>query len=99
MPYVTIDVLQDDIDRALRDRRLRARPATFCPVARAACRALDLVLGNVQVSGDVISLWGWKGSEYLRVATTHKLERAVMTFDREQKMRPNRFRIHLTPKP
>jgi hypothetical protein len=99
MPYVTIDVLQEDIDRALHDRRLRSRPATFCPVARAACRALDLALGNVQVSGDVISIWGWKDDDYLRVATTHTLERAVTTFDREKTMQPNRFRIHLKPNP
>jgi hypothetical protein len=99
MPYVTIDVLQEDIDRALRDHRRRSRPATFCPVARAACRALGLVLGNVQVSGDVISIWGWKDHEYLRIATSRKLERAVITFDREKQMQPNRFRVNLTPKP
>jgi hypothetical protein len=99
MPSVTIDVRQDDIDRALRDRRRLSRPATFCPIARATCRTLGLVLGNVQVSGDVISFWGWKDDDYLRVTTTKKLEHAVTTFDREQKMPPNRFRIHLTPKP
>ena len=70
MPYVTIEVLQDDIERALRDRRLRSRPATFCPVARAACRALGLALGNVQVGGNTISIWGWKDHDYLRVIAT-----------------------------
>jgi hypothetical protein len=99
MPYVTIEVLQDDIDRALLDRRLRARPATFCPVARAACRALDLVLGNVQVAGDAISIWGWKEYDYFRVTTTHKIERAVTRFDRERTMQPGRFRIILKPLP
>jgi hypothetical protein len=90
-----IEVLQEDIDRALRDRRLRARPATFCPVARAACRALGLALGNVRVAGDAISIWGWKGYEHLRVPTTHTLERAVTRFDRERTMQPDRFRIRL----
>jgi hypothetical protein len=99
MAYVTSDVLQDDLERALRDRRLRARPATCCPVARAACRALGLALGNVQVGGDAISLWGWKEHDYLRVTTTQKLERAVTRFDREKKMQPDSFRLNLNPFP
>jgi hypothetical protein len=57
MPYVTIEVLQEDIDHALRDRRLRSRPDRFCPVARAACRALGLALGNVRIGGNTISVW------------------------------------------
>ena len=97
MPYVTIDVLQDDIESALRDRRLRSRPATFCPVARAACRALGLALGNVQVGGDTISIWGWKEHDYLHVLATQKIERAVTRFDREKKMQPGSFRLNLKP--
>ena len=58
MPYVTIEVLQEDMDRALRDPRLRARPDRFCPVARATCRALGLALRNVQIGGNPISVWG-----------------------------------------
>ena len=99
MLYVTIEVLQDDIDRALRGRRYRARPATFCPVARAACRALGLALGNVKVGGRSISIWGWQDQDFLCVATTKKLERAVTRFDREKQMQPDRFRIKLTPSP
>jgi len=95
MAYVTIEVLQDDIERALRDRRLRSRPATFCPVARAACRALGLVLGNVRVVGNTISIWGWKNHDYLRVTATQKLARAVARFDRERTMQPGGFRINL----
>ena len=68
-------------------------------MARAACRALGFALGNVQVSGDVISLRGWQEHNYLRLATTHTLERAVMTFDREKNMLPSRFRVNLTPIP
>ena len=97
MPYVTINVLQDDIERALRDRRLRSRPDTFCPVARAVCRAFGLALGNVKVGGNTLSIWGWKDYEYLRVVTTKKLERAVTRFDRDKQMHPGRFRINLTP--
>ena len=95
MAYVTIEVLQDDLERALRDRRLRSRPATFCPVARAACRALGLVLGNVRVVGNTISIWGWKNYDYLRVTATQKLARAVARFDRERTMQPGGFRINL----
>jgi hypothetical protein len=68
-------------------------------VARAACRALGLALGNVQVGGDAISLWGWKAHDYLRVTTTQKLARAVTRFDREKTMQPDSFRLHLTPFP
>jgi hypothetical protein len=99
MPYVTIEVLQDDIERALRDRRFRSRPDTFCPVARAACRALGLVLGNVKVGGDTISIWGWKEYDYFRVTATQKLARAVRRFDREKKMQPGSFRMNLNPSP
>lgn len=99
MPYVTIEVLQEDIDRALRDRRLRSRPDRFCPVARAACRALGLALGTVRVGGNTISIWDWKGHDYLYVTTTQKLERAVTRFDRERQMQPGSFRINLTPSP
>lgn len=99
MPYMTTDVLQDDIERALRDRRYRARPDTFCPIARAICRALGLALGNVKVGGNSISIWGWKDHDYLRVAATKKLERAVTTFDRDKQMQPATFRINLTPSP
>ena len=95
MPYMTIDVLQDDIESALRDRRLRSRPAMFCPVARATCRALRLALGNVQVVGNTISIWGWKDHHYLRVIATQTLERAVTRFDRERTMQPGSFRINL----
>jgi hypothetical protein len=70
MSYVTIDVLQEDIDRALRDRRLRSRPDTFCPVARAACRAMGLALGNVRIGGNTISIWDWKGYDYLDITAT-----------------------------
>ena len=99
MPYVTIEVLQEDIDRALRDRRLRARPDRFCPVARAACRALGLALGNVRVGGNTISIWGWKDYDYLYITATQKLDRAVTKFDREQQMQPASFRINLKPAP
>ncbi len=95
MAYVTIEVLQEDIDRALRDRRLRARPDRFCPVARAACRALGLTLGNVRVGGNTISIWGWKDYDYLYTTATQKLDRAVTKFDREQQMQPASFRINL----
>lgn len=99
MPYVTIQVLQEDIDRALRDRRLRSRPATFCPVARAACRALGLALGNVKVGGNTLSIWGWKENDYLSITTTKKLEQAVTRFDRERQMEPASFRTSLNPSP
>jgi hypothetical protein len=99
MPYVTIEVLQEDIDRALRDRRLRARPDRVCPVARATCRALGITLGNVQVGGNTLSIWGWKDHDYLDVAATQKLERAVARFDRERQMHPESFRINLKPRP
>ena len=92
-------MLPEDIERALRDRRYRARPATFCPIARALCRALGLALGSVKVGGNSLSLWGWKDHEYLRVSATKKIERAVTTFDREQQMQPSSFRIKLTPSP
>lgn len=97
MPYVTIQVLQEDIDRARRDRRLRSRPDRFCPVARASCRALGLALGNVRVSGNTLSIWGWKAHDYLHVTATQKLERAVTRFDRERQMHPASFRINLKP--
>jgi len=61
IPCVTIVVLQDDIDGALRDRRLRSRPATFCPVAPAACQTLGLALGNVRIGGNTLSIWGGRG--------------------------------------
>jgi hypothetical protein len=32
MPWVMIKVLQGDLDGALRDHRVRSRPATFCDV-------------------------------------------------------------------
>jgi hypothetical protein len=99
MPYVTIEVLQDDIHRALRDRRLRSAPAIFCPVARAVCRALGLALGNVKAGGNTISIWDWKGYEYLSVTATRKLEDAVTRFDRERQMQPDSFRINLKPSP
>jgi hypothetical protein len=99
MPYVTIEILQEDIDRALRDRRLRSRPDRFCPVASAACRALGLALGNVRVGGDTISIWGWKEYEYLQVTATKKLEQAVTRFDRERQMQPANFRINVNPLP
>jgi hypothetical protein len=97
MPYVTLEVLQEDIDRALRDRRLRARPDRFCPVARPACRASGLALGNIRIGGNTISIWGWKGYDYLDVTATQKLERAVTRFDRERQMQPGSFRINLNP--
>jgi hypothetical protein len=99
MPYVTIEVLQEDIDKALRDRRLRSRPDRFCPVARATCRALGLALGTVRVGGNTISLGGWKGYEYLDITATKKLEQAVAGFDRERQMQPGSFRINLNPSP
>ena len=95
MPYVTIEVLQEDIDRALRDRRLRARPDRFCPVARAACRALGLTLGNIRIGGNTISIWDGKGYGYLDVTATKKLEQAVTGFDRARQMQPGSFRINL----
>jgi hypothetical protein len=79
MPSVSIEVLQDDIDRALRDRRLRSRPDRFCPVARAVCHALGLALGTVRMGGNTISIWDWKGYEDLDVTATKKLEQAVAT--------------------
>jgi len=98
MPYVTIEVLQDDIDRALQDRRLRSRPATFCPVARAASRALGLALGNIRIGGNTISIWDWKGYAYLYVTATQKLERTVANFDRARQMQPGSFRINVKPR-
>ena len=97
MPYVTIEVLQDDIDGALRDHRLRSRPATFCPVARAACRALGLALGNVKVGGNTLSIWGWKDHGYLYVTATKKLDQVVTMVDRERQMQPASFRTNLNP--
>ena len=99
MPYVTIEVLQEDIDRALRDRRFRSRPDRFCPVARAACRVFGLAHGTVRVGGNTISIWGWKGYDYLYVTTTQKLEQAVTSFDRERQMQPGSFRINVNPSP
>jgi hypothetical protein len=99
MPYVMIEVLHEDIDRALRDRRLRSRPDRFCPVARATCRALGLTLGNVQVGGNTISIWGWKEYEYLQVTATKKFEQAVTRFDRERQMQPANFRINFNQLP
>jgi hypothetical protein len=99
MPYVTIAVLQEDIDRALRDRRLHSRPDRFCPVARAACRALGLALGNVRIGGNTISIWDWKEYDYLDVTATKKLEQAVASFDRARQMQPGSFRINLNPSP
>ena len=99
MPYVTIEVLQEDIDRALRDRRLCSHPDRFCPVARAACRALGLALGNVGIGGNTISIWDWKGYDYLYVTATQKLEQAVASFDRARQMQPGSFRINLKPLP
>jgi hypothetical protein len=99
MPYVTIEVLQGDIDRALRDRRLRSRPDRYCPVARAACRALGIALGTVRIGGNTISLWDWKGYDYLDITATQKLERAVTRFDRARQMQPGSFRINLNPSP
>jgi hypothetical protein len=97
MPYVTIEVLQEDIDRALRDRRLRSRPDRFCPVARAACRALGLALGNIRIGGNTISIWDWKGYDYLYVTATQKLERTVARFNRQRQMQPSSFRINVKP--
>ncbi len=99
MPYVTIEVLQEDIDRALRDRRLRSRPDRFCPVARATCRALGLALGTVRIGGNTISIWGWKGYDYLDITATKKLEQAVTSFDRARQMQPGNFRINVKPRP
>ena len=99
MPYVTIEILQEDIDRALRDRRLRSHPDRVCPVARAACRALGLALGNVRIGGNTLSVWDWKGYEYLAITATQKLERAVTRFDRARQMQPDSFRINVKPRP
>jgi hypothetical protein len=99
MSYVTIEVLQEDIDRARRDRRLRARPDRFCPVARATCRTLGLALGNVRIGGHTISIWDWKGYDYLDITATQKLERAVARFDRARQMQPGSFRINVKPSP
>jgi hypothetical protein len=96
MPYVTIDVLQEDIDRALRDRRLRSRRGAVCPVARAACRALGLALGNVKVGPSSMSIWGWKDHDFVCIPVTQKIARAVATFDRQRNMPPDRFRMTLT---
>jgi hypothetical protein len=82
---------------AMRDDRLRARPATFCPVIRATGRALGLALGNVQVGKNTICISYWKGYHYLDVTATKKLEHAITTFDREQQMQPGSFRINVTP--
>jgi hypothetical protein len=99
MPYVTIDVLQDDIDTALKDRRLRSRCASFCPIARAACRALGLALGSVKVGSSSISIWGWKDHIFLCMAATQKLAWAIQRFDTEGGMRPDRFRLTRYPIP
>jgi hypothetical protein len=99
MPSVTIVVLQEDIDRALRDRRLRSRRASFCPVARAACRALGLALGNVKVGSSSIRIWGCKDHDFLCVAASKKLASAIQRFDKGHGMRPGRFRIPLSPLP
>jgi hypothetical protein len=101
LPLVARSLLwvQEDMDRALRDPRLRARPDRFCPVARATCRALGLALRNVRIGGNTISVWGWKGYDYLDIAATKKLDRAVTKFDREQQMQPASFRINLNPSP
>jgi hypothetical protein len=96
MPYLTIDVLQEDIDRALRDRRLRSRRGAVCPVARAACRALGLALGNVKVGPSSMSIWGWKDHTFLCIAATKKLAGAIQRFDKEGGMHPDSFRITFT---
>jgi hypothetical protein len=93
MPSVTIDVRQDDIDNALRDRRLKSRRASFCPVARAACRALDLPLGSVKVGSSSLSIWGWQDHDFLCVAATKKLTHAIQQFDKGYGMRPGRYRL------
>ena len=96
MLYVTIEVVQEDIDRVLRDRRLRARPDRFCPVARAACRALGLALGNVRIGGNTISVWGWKDYDYLYLPSTKKARRAVPG-STANGMQPASFQIMLKP--
>jgi hypothetical protein len=60
---------------------------------------LGLALGNIRIGGNTISIWGWKGYDYLDVTATKKLERAVTTFDRERQMQPASFRINLNPSP
>jgi hypothetical protein len=42
MPGMTVVVLQEDIDEALADPRLGNARAQYCPVARAAGRALGV---------------------------------------------------------
>jgi hypothetical protein len=64
-------------------------------VARAACRALGLALGNVKVGSRTVSIWGWKDHTVLCIAATKKLAGAIQRFDKDGGMRPDRFRLTL----
>jgi hypothetical protein len=96
---VTIDVLQDDNDHAVPDRRLRSRRGALCPVARAACRALGLTRGSVTVGSRTVRIWGWKDHTVLGMAATQQLAWAIQRFDKDGGMRPDRFRLTLNPIP
>jgi hypothetical protein len=97
MPYVTIEVLQEDVDETRGDPRFQGSRARFCPVARATCRALGLPLGPISVGAASLSIWGRKDQAYLEATTSTSLAREIARFDHERHMKPATYRIILEP--
>jgi hypothetical protein len=97
MHWITVTVLQEDVDNALRAAEAGHYETADCPIERALGRALAVPLENVGATYGLIEVRAWKDYERVLGVPTKKMVRAMERFDNTGKMTPLRFRIKLEP--
>jgi hypothetical protein len=95
MSWIIMMVLREDIDDALADPRLRFSRDDYCPVARAASRAMEMPLGTVAVDGVVVQCAKWKDASAVAGSLPKKARVHIERFDAGNEMKPFSFRVKL----
>lgn len=93
--YVTITVLQEDINAASRDPLRLTHRSGRCPVAYAGCRTLGVELGNVVVGGEHVWVFNWRSYPKMIGRLPKRVQDAMSCIDSRETMVPLTFRINL----
>lgn len=87
----TIKVTTDDI------RRGKRSSASFCPVARAATRALDDIATSVQAAGGELSYYRKSDRPpWTSIRLPESVNRRIDAYDAGEEMKPFTFRVDLS---
>jgi hypothetical protein len=97
MPRITVVVVREDVENAVKAVQGGYHAMASCPIACALCRALAVPLGQVAVASDVVEVYDWKEYALVEGVPTKKMLRAMERFDETGEMKPALFRIKLEP--